>query len=90
MRDPNEREIRFDFNRQFAEIFSSMNSSIPIKTVGRQRQLSPAEAVRCAQELQEFAESRSAFPRPRGFVLKFKTWEEHEHWRRSQANPRLW
>jgi hypothetical protein len=66
-----------------------MSETHTIKVVGRQRQLSPAEAVRRAQELQEFAESRSAFPRPRGFVLKFKTWEEHENWRRSQANPHL-
>ena len=61
-----------------------------IKVVGRRRKLSPAECLRRAQMLQEFAESRSRFPRPRGFVFKAKTREEYERWRRSQPNPRLW
>jgi hypothetical protein len=67
-----------------------MIQPLSIKVVGRGRIGSPAENLRRAQELQEFAESRSRFPHPRGFVFKAKTREEYEAWRRSQANPRLW
>jgi hypothetical protein len=67
-----------------------MDTTNTVKLVGQRRHRSPAENLRRAQELQEFAESRSRFPRPRGFVFKAKTREEYEAWRRNQTNPRLW
>ncbi len=30
------------------------------------------------------------FPRPHGFVIKARTWDEWEKWRAAQSNPRLW
>jgi hypothetical protein len=67
-----------------------MSLERPAKTVGRGRTYSPAENRRRAEELQQFAESRARFPRPRGFVLKAKTWEDYERWRRAHPHPRLW
>jgi hypothetical protein len=67
-----------------------MDAPRTIKVVGRGRVRTPAENAQRAWELQQFAESRAAFPKPRGFVFKARTWEEYERWRRSQANPRLW
>jgi len=58
--------------------------------VGRRRQYSPAENLRRARELQEFAERFSHYPRPRGFVFKARTREEYERWRQAHSNPRLW
>ncbi len=67
-----------------------MNPERAIRSVGRRRVRTPQENLQRAEELQEFAESRSRFPRPRGFVFKARTREDYERWRRSQSNPRLW
>ena len=32
----------------------------------------------------------SPIKKPRGFVVKFKTRQDYENWRRDQKNPRLW
>jgi hypothetical protein len=50
----------------------------------------PEEALRRATILQAQLELLNPYPRPRGFVAKFKTREEYEQWRRVQKNPRLW
>ncbi len=75
---------------QLAVAENLMNPEQPIRSVGRRRVRTPEESLRLAEELREFAESRSRFPRPRGFVFKAKTREEYERWRSGQSNPRLW
>jgi hypothetical protein len=67
-----------------------MNSAPATKVVGQRRRRTPAESLQLAWELQSFAESRSRFPKPRGFVFKARTWEDYAEWRRRQNNPRLW
>jgi hypothetical protein len=52
--------------------------------------ISPAEALRRAAVLQAQADLMNPYPHPRGYVVKFKTWEECEAWRTAQKNPRLW
>jgi hypothetical protein len=52
--------------------------------------ISPAEALRRATILQAQADLLNPYPRPRGFVMKFKTREDYDLWRKAQANPRLW
>ena len=63
-----------------------------MKTVGTRTRapLSPAEAVHQAGKL--IAEALRVVPvkKPRGFVVKFKTPQDYENWRRDQTNPRLW
>ena len=67
-----------------------------VKVVGTRRTtldseaLSPLEAFRRAQVLQQQADRLNPYPRPRGFVFKARTWEEYARWRREQTNPRLW
>jgi hypothetical protein len=67
-----------------------------MKVVGKRRTsedltpISPAEALARATVLQQQADLLNPYPRPRGFVVKFKSWEEHERWRKAQSNPRLW
>ena len=67
-----------------------------VKIMGKRRRtddtrgMSPEEALRRAAILQAQADRLNPFPRPRGFVLKARTWEEYERWRRAQMNPRLW
>jgi hypothetical protein len=62
----------------------------PTKVVGKRRKWTPEEYFRQAEELRQFAERLSRFPKPRGFVFKAKTREEFERWRKNQSNPRLW
>jgi hypothetical protein len=52
--------------------------------------VSPAEALRRATILQAQADLLNPYPKPRGFVAKFKTREDYDLWRKAQANPRLW
>ena len=62
-----------------------------IKTVGkRNRPATPADCLRRAQRLQQYADAINPYPHPRGFVFKARTYEEYEAWRRNQPNPRLW
>lgn len=67
-----------------------------MKVVGTRRTsedlapMAPEEALRRAAILQAQADLLNPYPRPRGFVFKAKTREEYEHWRKAQANPRLW
>ncbi|NQU10600.1 hypothetical protein HQ590_07415 [bacterium] len=64
-----------------------------VKIVGRRVRESvgtPAEFRRRARALQEHADRLNPYPRPRGFVVKARTWSDYETWRRQQDNPRLW
>lgn len=60
------------------------------KVVGRRRCPAPAEALAQSDALRRFAEARAAFPKPRGFVFRARSWEDYAAWRRRQPNPRLW
>jgi len=50
---------------------------------------SPEEALRLSEQMNREARRLDPKPRPRGFVLKFKTWEEREQWKQSQSRSRL-
>jgi hypothetical protein len=57
-----------------------------MKTVGKQSRIpaTPEEAVLRAGKIISEAFRVSPIKKPRGFVVKFKTWEEHEAWHQSR------
>jgi hypothetical protein len=63
-----------------------------MKTVGKQSRMpaTPEEAVLRAGKIIAEAFRVSPIKKPRGFVVKFKTRQDYENWRRDQKNPRLW
>jgi hypothetical protein len=63
-----------------------------MKTVGKQSRMpaTPEEAVLRAGKIIAEAFRVSPIKKPRGFVVKFKTRQDYENWRRDQMNPRLW
>jgi hypothetical protein len=63
-----------------------------MKTVGKQSRIpaTPEEAVLRAGKIIAEAFRVSPIKKPRGFVVKFKTRQDYENWRRDQKNPRLW
>jgi hypothetical protein len=63
-----------------------------MKIVGSRLHLpvSPAQAVRRAERIIDEANRLAPHPKPRGFVMKAKTWQEYAAWRLAQTNPRLW
>lgn len=68
-----------------------MDQPQAIKAVGKRRlPVTPREALRRAEILQNQLELVHPYPKPRGFVFKAKTREEYEQWRRQQTNLRLW
>jgi hypothetical protein len=50
----------------------------------------PAEFLRRAEKLIAEMDRLNPWPRPRGFVQKFRTHEDYEAWKLQQPNPRLW
>lgn len=60
-----------------------------MKVVGNRKASNPVEYLREAAALYQSLERWNPYPRPRGKVFKFRTWEELEQWRQSQPNPRL-
>jgi hypothetical protein len=62
-----------------------------MKTVGKQSRIpaTPEESVLRAGKIIAEAFRVSPIKKPRGFVVKFKTWEEHEAWHqaRKQTQP---
>jgi len=63
-----------------------------MKIVGKQSRIpaTPGEAVLRAGNIIAEAFRVSPIKKPRGFVVKFKTRQDYENWRRDQKNPRLW
>jgi hypothetical protein len=63
-----------------------------MKIVGKQSRTpaTPEEAVLRAGKIIAEAFRVSPIKKPRGFVVKFKTRQDYENWRRNQKNPRLW
>jgi hypothetical protein len=57
-----------------------------MKIVGKQSRIpaTPEEAVLRAGKIISEAFRVSPIKKPRGFVVKFKTWEEHEAWHQSR------
>lgn len=51
---------------------------------------SPAAYLRRAETLIKEMDRLNPWPRPRGFVQRFRTHEDYEAWKRRQTNPRLW
>lgn len=60
-----------------------------MKAVGKKKYASPRELLAQGQRLRERVERWNPYPRIRGKVFKFRTWEDLEKWRLSQTNPRL-
>jgi len=62
-----------------------------IKIVGKRKAPeTPEESFWRAQKLIAQIDLLNPYPRPRGFVAKFKTYEDYAAWRKAQENPRLW
>ena len=49
-----------------------------------------ADAVNRANRLISEAFRIAPLKNPRGFVAKFKTWQDYEVWRKSHPHPRFW
>ena len=61
------------------------------KTVGKRKTAeSPEECLRRAHALIQQMDLLNPYPRPRGFVKKFRSYEDYARWRAEQSNPRLW
>ena len=60
-----------------------------MKVVGNRIAETPAEYLVQLRRLRERLDRWNPYPRPRGQVFKFRTWEDLEKWRQSQTNPRL-
>ena len=61
------------------------------KVVGRRGPPStPEECLRRAHILEKELDLLNPYPRPRGFLKKFKTHADYEAWRKAQPNPRFW
>lgn len=63
-----------------------------MKAVGSRERVpsSPADSVRRAERIIAEANRLAPHPKPRGFVVKAKTWHDYAAWRLAQTNPRLW
>lgn len=63
-----------------------------MKIVGHRtsRPSSPLEALRRAEALLTAANELAPAKRSRGFVVKAKTRESYEAWKRDHKNPRFW
>jgi hypothetical protein len=60
-----------------------------VKVVGNRIAETPAEYLVQLRRLRERLDRWNPYPRPRGQVFKFRTWEDLEKWRQNQTNPRL-
>ncbi|MGD0651549.1 MAG: hypothetical protein ABSA97_10495 [Verrucomicrobiia bacterium] len=60
-----------------------------VKVVGDRIAETPAEYLVQLRRMRERLDRWNPYPRPRGQVFKFRTWEDLEKWRQSQTNPRL-
>ena len=67
----------------------SVEQSRNVKVVGNRIAETPAEYLVQLRRLRQRLDRWNPYPRPRGQVFKFRTWEELEKWRQSQTNPRL-
>jgi len=74
---------------QFVVAARQPGESNGVKVVGNRIAETPAEYLAQAARLYESLERWNPYPRPRGKVFKFRTWEDLEQWRQSQTNPRL-
>lgn len=60
-----------------------------VKVVGNRIAETPAEYLAQLRRLCKRLDQWNPYPRPRGQVFKFRTWEDLEKWRQNQTNPRL-
>jgi len=60
-----------------------------VKIVGNRIAETPREYLAQLHRLRQRLARWNPYPRPRGQVFKFRTWEDLEKWRQSQTNPRL-
>lgn len=69
-----------------------MQDKFPIRVVReRSPQMGgPSEYLQRAEMLIEEMDRLNPWPRPRGFVQRFRTHEDYESWKKKQPNPRLW
>ncbi|TSA37106.1 MAG: hypothetical protein D4R65_01455 [Verrucomicrobiaceae bacterium] len=57
---------------------------------GRKGLDSPADYVRRAERIIAAANRMAPHPKPRGFVVKSRSWQEYTAWRLAQTDPRFW
>ena len=50
----------------------------------------PSAYLQRAETLIAEMDRLNPWPRPRGFVQRFRTHEDYEAWKKQQPNPRLW
>ncbi len=50
----------------------------------------PSAYLQRAETLIAEMDRLNPWPRPRGFVRRFRTHEDYEAWKKQQPNPRLW
>ncbi len=51
---------------------------------------SPADFVRRAARMIAAADQLAGNRKPRGYVVKCKSWDDYTKWKAEQTNPRLW
>lgn len=51
---------------------------------------SPADYVHRAARLIAAADRLAGSPKPRGYVVKCRSWDDYEKWKSGQTNPRHW
>jgi hypothetical protein len=68
-----------------------MELPLKVKVVGKRRPpATPQECLHRAHVLERELDLLNPYPRPKGFLQKFKTYADYEAWRKSQRNPRFW
>lgn len=68
---------------------SDVYTAVVMKVVGNRIAETPAEYLVQLRRLCKRLDRWNPYPRLRGQVFKFRTWEDLEKWRQSQTNPRL-
>lgn len=70
---------------------SAVSSANQIKIFGKRvAGSSPVECHHRALAIWRQMERLNPYPRPRGFIVKARTRQEYEEWRKAQTNPRFW
>jgi len=60
-----------------------------VKIIGQKRELSPVERLQAQARLNESMNRLRPYPRVRGKILRFKTWQELDEFNRTRAANRI-
>ncbi|HUJ11990.1 MAG TPA: hypothetical protein VL171_18425 [Verrucomicrobiae bacterium] len=86
---PEQRLMWLSQAAQFVVAARQSGRADHVKVVGNRIAETPAEYLVQLCQLRRRIDRWNPYPRPRGQVFKFRTWEDLEKWRQSQTNPRL-